>query len=198
VDHRQVSRLSRRGMLVPLTPLFAGNVERRILNNVTVRGKTDFLPCDGCEHTDQLLITDENSRLTVNVLNLGMGRFYDPGCEGKIHPWLTQLFDLKVHLVFSGQLTSLTEDYWEGQFWTAATGSIYLDRLKTIELISFLEDIPTRLANSYGTSADRLWNVESNGRFTKFEMGILFFRYLDREVLLDTGSGTVFVRKLPN
>lgn len=181
--------------LTALSRAFAENKEDRATGEVLVKGPMDFRPCDGCEHGDQLMI--EGPSMTVNAVEMPFGRYYEADCRGKLHPWLEQMMLLGVPFVFKGGVTSLTMDLWEGSFWTARMGAIYLDAKAKVGLVEFLDSIPALIAESYDEKSSWRWDLDQEGRFLKYEMSILVFRFEDREILLDTMSGKVLVRENP-
>jgi hypothetical protein len=85
-------------------------------------GPMDFRPCDGCEHGDQMIIDPGHGAAEVNVVNLVPSKYYEMDCEGTVQPILQSLMDSDVAFTYSGLVTSVGPDYWEGDFWVA-TGS---------------------------------------------------------------------------
>jgi hypothetical protein len=141
-------------------------------------GTAEYHACDGCEHADQLLVSD--GALTVNLATLDFGKYSDFGCEGTRHPWINQLLALEVPFNFEGEVTVITQDLWEGQFWTAVRGGkVGLGGSPghpALALLSFLD------------------SLDAEGAFVGYHDRLLLFRSTDRDVVVDLVSGQTIRR----
>jgi hypothetical protein len=154
-------------------PVFTADKRLQALQPLTVTGTLDFSGCDGCEHGDQFMLTGAD-KTAVNVVEVGFGRYHEVDCPGTPHAWLARLIELEIELTFVGQVTALSNDLWEGGFWTALKGGrLTFDRVGKVGVVEFLDSLPR------------------DGKFTSYRDGVLVFRHARGEVRLYSRSGRV-------
>ncbi len=147
----------------------------RALGEIQVTGELDFSPCDGCEHSDMILLSQ--GKLSVDVAPLSLKGYHLEDCPGELHPWLEKLLELKVPFTYRGRLTSLTSNLWEGRFWSAVGDASQLSLGATLKL-------------PLVRTLDRLRSLDEKGKFERTGSKLVF-RHARGTVTLDLARGTV-------
>lgn len=149
----------------------------RALDEVLLTGKLDFSPCDGCEHSDMILL--EHGKQSIDVAPLGLKGYHLEDCPGELHPWLEKLLELKVPFTYRGRLTSITSSLWEGQFWSAIGDASQLSLGSTLKL-------------PLVRTLDRLRAIDEKGTFERMGSSKkLAFRHARGIATLDLERGTL-------
>lgn len=165
--------------------MFASNKEDRIKSDIRTNGIMTFSPCDGCEHSDQLWIG------SVNAINIDLGDYYEEDCSGTFHIFFETLLNLEVPMTFMGQVSSVTQDLWEGDFWTATNdGRIYLGDSTNLLLVSFMDSLESRFSKFSGAIVVRS-DLERGLGIFKNEAMSLTFVYKDNALQVDLKTGLV-------
>jgi hypothetical protein len=144
-------------------------------------GRVDFRLCDGCEHSDQFMVLGKDGKLDVNAIEILPRSYYEGDCPGELHRLLEQMVELGVPFKFYGNVTALTHDLWEGGFWTATDGKLYVGNSEDYELEKFLDELPS-LITSDKSRYPEIW---SEGSFIDYEDNMLIFQFENDVVRID-------------
>lgn len=176
---------------------------RSISEEITVTGKMNFNPCDGCEHGDQFMIG------SVNTVKLDFGDYYIGDCEGTVHPILAQLLEelwddetstnvaLGVPFTFKGLVNLNGSDMIEDtdSHWIADNrqGQVYIGNTTKLPLRKFLDSIIFRTAFIMNVQPNTIWeDVIQNGKFTEYKNDILIFTYQNVVIKTNLSTGESF------
>ncbi|PIP88965.1 MAG: hypothetical protein COW01_15370 [Bdellovibrionales bacterium CG12_big_fil_rev_8_21_14_0_65_38_15] len=164
---------------------FAQNISEQVKSTMTVTGPMSFSPCDGCEHSDQLWIDD------VNAINVDLGQYYEEDCGGTFHVFFETLFNLEAPVTFEGNITAVSRDLWEGNYWTAVPGGeIFLGNSKNLKLVPFIDSLPSRFSKLTGSSVS-IEDLEGGMGIIMDVDGTLAFVYKDQALKVNLDNGDV-------
>ncbi len=158
-------------------------------------GAMEFNPCDGCEHGDQLVLSN------VNVIAMELGNYYEGDCSGTFQRLLAQLLvynpteekdGLSVPFTYRGSLnfdmTDLVEDV--DSLWNAGDHGKLSIGTTTIPVPRFIDSMVYKVAEKMKVEAHKIWDdVMEKGEFTSYRNNTLTFQYKNVEVKADLKTG---------
>jgi len=177
--------------------IFALEDYKRLFSKITFSGPINFSPCDGCEHSDMLMITQTKDRKelkTVNAISVMPSDYYAGDCPGTIHKWIEDMEKNAIEMTFSGKVSADVQDYWDlDDFWEAQGGELYFDRAEINIVNDFLNSLPARFSELNGKKVTK-FELETEMKISKVNRGVQF-DYFGHLVTLNKYNGKVTTQK---
>ena len=165
--------------------MFSNNKKSTFSGLMKTTSPANFYACDGCEHSDQLFVGK------VNTIAIDFDKYYEEDCGGSFHPFFETLLDMEIPMTFEGQVTSISSDLWEGDFWSATPdGKLYLGKTKKILLIEFLNSLVDRFSKLTGKTIRQNYLEEGMG-IKKKNQNTISFVYVNKSIDVNIETGTI-------